>query len=382
MSWAQPEPAVRYARQALAYAEQNEVYNLASYIAVTLAWLRLRAGEWDEAERLTRVELEKSVSVAHLVAKTVLAELAVRRGDPDAAERLADLAAQAVRASEPQRLAPLVELETEWALTTGAPLPLELLETLLDEERPPGAMIGWGAVRVAACAAVAGIPVELEPPKSAPHAAMLRRDWLGAAAAFGEVGWSYDRALMLSLLDDEDSLNESIGIARALGAEPLARRVAIRLRELGARVPQGPRESTRENPAGLTSASARGAHAARRGADERGDRRPAGRVAADGRAPRRRRADQAGRPVPPRRRAARLGAWARGAPLTAPLVGNVRDSRARRPERAGSGLRGGACAASRRRRARSSRRRRERASSATPCRPPSQTSRCRRRRAG
>ena len=252
MSWAQPEPAVRYARQALAYAEQNEVYNLASYIAVTRAWLRLRAGEWDEAERLTRVELEKSVSVAHLVAKTVLAELAVRRGDPDAAERLADLAAQAVRASEPQRLAPLVELETEWALTTGAPLPLELLETLLDEERPPGAMIGWGAVRVAACASVAGIPVELEPPKSAPHAAMLRQDWLGAAAAFGEVGWSYDRALMLSLLDDEDSLNESIGIARALGAEPLARRVAIRLRELGARVPQGPRGSTRANPAGLT----------------------------------------------------------------------------------------------------------------------------------
>ena len=76
MSWAQPEPAVRYARQALAYAEQNEVYNLASYIAVTRAWLQLRAGEWDEAERLTRAELEKSVSVAHLVAKTVLAELA------------------------------------------------------------------------------------------------------------------------------------------------------------------------------------------------------------------------------------------------------------------------------------------------------------------
>ena len=51
MSWAQPEPAIRYARQALAYAEQNEVYNLASYIGVTLAWLQLRAGEWDEAEK-------------------------------------------------------------------------------------------------------------------------------------------------------------------------------------------------------------------------------------------------------------------------------------------------------------------------------------------
>jgi predicted ATPase/DNA-binding CsgD family transcriptional regulator len=253
MSWAQPEPAVRYARQALAYAELNEVHNLASYVAITLAWLQLRAGEWEEAETITRAESEKSISVAQLVAKTVLTELAVRRGDPDAAERLADLAAQAVRASEPQRLAPLVELETEWALTTGAPLPIERFETLLDELHPPRGLIGWGAIRVAAWAAVAGIPVELDPPASAPHAAMLRRDWLGAADAFGEIGWTYDRALMLSLIEDEDALVEAIDIARALGAEPLTHRVATRLRELGARVPQGPRDATRANPAGLTA---------------------------------------------------------------------------------------------------------------------------------
>src|SRR4029078_12573913 len=100
------------------------------------------------------------------------------------------------------------ELDTGWPLPPAAPLPLELLEAMLDEERPPGALIGWGAVRVAACAAVAGFPVELEPPNSAPHAAILRRAWLGAADAFGEVGWSYDRALMLSLLDDEEALHE------------------------------------------------------------------------------------------------------------------------------------------------------------------------------
>ena len=189
MSWASPEPAVRYARGArVRGAERGLQPRLVhrGHAGVAAA----PGGEWDEAERRTRAELEKSVSVAQLVAKTVLAELAVRRGDPDAGERLADLAAQAVRASEPQRLAPLVELETEWALTTGAPLPLERLEALLDEEWPPGALIGFGAVRVAAWAAVAGIPVELEPPASAPHAAMLRRDWRGAADAFGEVGWT------------------------------------------------------------------------------------------------------------------------------------------------------------------------------------------------
>jgi DNA-binding NarL/FixJ family response regulator len=82
---------------------------------------------------------------------------------------------------------------------------------------------------------------------------MIRRDWGEAADAFGTVGWEYDRALMLSLVDDESSLAEAIEIARRLGAEPLARRVANRMRELGLRIPAGPREVTRANPAGLTA---------------------------------------------------------------------------------------------------------------------------------
>ena len=58
---------------------------------------------------------------------------------------------------------------------------------------------------------------------------------------------------MLSLLDEEEALVEAIEIARSLGAEPLTRRVAGRMRELGLRVPKGPREATRANPAGLTA---------------------------------------------------------------------------------------------------------------------------------
>jgi DNA-binding NarL/FixJ family response regulator len=58
---------------------------------------------------------------------------------------------------------------------------------------------------------------------------------------------------MLSLLDDEESLVEAIEIARELGAEPLTRRVAGRMRALGISVPRGPRGTTRANPAGLTA---------------------------------------------------------------------------------------------------------------------------------
>jgi DNA-binding CsgD family transcriptional regulator len=253
MLWAQADDARRYGEQALAYAREHEEHTFVAYAATMIAWLRLRAGEWDDAERSARAEVERQGSVAQLLAKTVLAELAVRRGDADASARLADLAAQADLTREFQRLAPVLELATEWALTTGAPLPAERFEALAEAARLRGAYGGWGASRVAAWAAVAGIDVGLDPPPAPPYAAMFERDWLRAADAFAERGWTYDRALLLSLLDDELSLLEALDIARRLGAQPLTRRVTARLQELGLRVPAGPRETTRANPAGLTA---------------------------------------------------------------------------------------------------------------------------------
>jgi DNA-binding CsgD family transcriptional regulator/tetratricopeptide (TPR) repeat protein len=253
LMWAvRPAPALAYAQQALAYAREHEVHNLAPYISTMIAWLRLRAGEWDGAERAVRDEIVRDSTVPQLLAKIVLAELAVRRGDDDAAALLADLTVQADRAGELQRTTPVLELVTERALTSGERLPVERYEQLV-RELPPGPLSGWGAVRLVAWGAVVGVELELDRPPSVPYSAMLAHDWLGAADGFGEVGWTYDRALMLSLLDDEEHLVEALEIARGLGAEPLTRRVAGRLRELGMRVPQGPRETTRANSAGLTA---------------------------------------------------------------------------------------------------------------------------------
>jgi DNA-binding CsgD family transcriptional regulator/tetratricopeptide (TPR) repeat protein len=252
--WAAPEPALRHTRLALAYAREHEVHTLASYAATMVAWLRLRAGEWAEAERAARAELRRGMTIPKLLAETVVCELAVRRGDPDAPDRLAELVEHADRVGELQRSVPALELETEWALTRGAPLPLERFRRVVGEiRRRADALPGWSGLRAAAWAAVAGLDVEWDGSASPPFAAMLRGDWAAAARAFGEVGWTYDRALMLSLRDDEPSLREAIEVARRLGASPLAERVARRMRELGMVVPRGPRPATRGNPAGLTA---------------------------------------------------------------------------------------------------------------------------------
>jgi ATP/maltotriose-dependent transcriptional regulator MalT len=251
--WVLPERAGRFFEQSLAYAQDHEIHYLASYSATMVAWLRMRAGDWDEAERVTLRESARGVAVPQLVARTVLTELAVRRGDSDATERLTNLAAQADRTGDLLRQIPVLELEIEQALTSGAPMPVARLERTIADIYDHGRCIGWAGARVSASAALAGVRVDFPTSHSAAHAAMLERDWAAAADAFGEVGWVYDRALMLSLLDDETALQESIEIARRLHAEPLARRVAARMRTLGLRVPLGPRESTLANPAGLTA---------------------------------------------------------------------------------------------------------------------------------
>jgi DNA-binding CsgD family transcriptional regulator/tetratricopeptide (TPR) repeat protein len=251
--WASAEEALRVGRRALAYAQKHDQATFVSYVEMMLAWLRLRAGEWDEVERATREQIAGDAGVPQLLAKTVLVELAIRRGDPDAGELLADLEAQADRTGELQRIAPVLELATEWALIAGQPMPAARFEQLADHLRTSGHH-GWGASRVIGWAAVAGVDLALDdPPKAPAYAAMAVHDWRTAADRFGDVGWGFDRALMLSLLDDEKALAEALAVARALGAKPLAKRVMRRLREQGLRVPQGQREATRANPAGLTA---------------------------------------------------------------------------------------------------------------------------------
>ena len=256
MSWAMPAEAHHYTEQALEYAASHEVHTYVSYVRTARAWLLLRRGDWDEAERITHSELERGITVVQLLAKTVLAELAVRRGDDDARDRVADLAAHADRAAEPQRLMPVIELTSELALTGDGDFPAGRIDALAEGMRAGGGLRGRFAARLAGWAAVAGedTRIELEPAGAAgPYGAMAHRDWREAADRFGAIGWGHDRALMLSLLDDEEALSEAIGIARLLGAAPLTRRVTERMRALGLHVPRGPRMTTRANPAGLTA---------------------------------------------------------------------------------------------------------------------------------
>jgi DNA-binding CsgD family transcriptional regulator len=87
-----------------------------------------------------------------------------------------------------------------------------------------------------------------------PYALQAAGRWREAAAAWHAAGCPYEYAAALADSSDPADLLASLAGLEALRAEPLARRVRARLREVGvARIPRGPVEATLHNPAGLTA---------------------------------------------------------------------------------------------------------------------------------
>ena len=77
--------------------------------------------------------------------------------------------------------------------------------------------------------------------------------WQQAAEAWRGSGCPFETARALAD-GDENAQREALAIFESLGARPMVERVRLRLRDAGVRgVPRGPRSSTRQLAAGLTS---------------------------------------------------------------------------------------------------------------------------------
>jgi len=161
-------------------------------------------------------------------------------------------AATGDRTGELKRIGPVFELQLERAITCGRALPVDRFDQITAIVGEQVLREGCGGGRVAGWARLCEVPTTFRCRAPRPHTAMLAGDWQGAADAFGAVGWSHDKALMLSLLDAEDALTEALEIARSLRARPLEHRLVAKMRALDLRVPRGPLASTRSNPARLT----------------------------------------------------------------------------------------------------------------------------------
>jgi DNA-binding CsgD family transcriptional regulator/tetratricopeptide (TPR) repeat protein len=246
--------ARRYLSEGIEYCEVHEVQTHLAYIRAYSAHSDLNNGLWDKAVQ-TAVELIEHHALAisqRVPALVVLAIVRARRGDPGVDLLLDEAMQLALPTGELQRIGRVAATRAEVAWYRGD------LRRVAEEaaiglqaaagSRDPwiqGELVYWGHRADPALHVPAGL--------AEPYALMIAGDWERAAAAWQQLGAPYERALALAD-GPEEALLESLGVLQQLGAGPLAAIVRQRLRELGVRgIPRGPRASTRENPAGLTS---------------------------------------------------------------------------------------------------------------------------------
>ncbi len=216
----------------------------------------LHGGNWDTAADAAMSLVEgrpSTVMGPRFGGLIVLARVRARRGDPEVWPLLDDAQERGGATIELQFRGALAVARTETAWLEGrreaAVQESELAFDLALERGEPyylGELATWRRR--------AGVEEEIDLEVAAPFAAELAGEHEQAAELWTELGAPYEAALALSGADSEELLRRSLDALQDLGAAAAATIVARRLRERGAKgLPRGPRQTTKENPAGLTA---------------------------------------------------------------------------------------------------------------------------------
>ena len=245
-----------YLEDGLEFCEQRGLDTWRLYLLACRASIELARGEWDAAADSAELVLRnpRSARVARVWALTTRGLIRARRGDPDASEPLAEAHEHAGPAGELMQISPETAARAELAWLAGANATVKrITEPALALGIERG--IAWVVGELAYWRWQAGVDEQLPTALLAePYRLSMTGDWAAAAQLWREIGCPYEAALALGGADEEPALRQALEELRDLGARPATAIVARRLRALGVRgVPRGPRPSTQENPAGLTT---------------------------------------------------------------------------------------------------------------------------------
>jgi hypothetical protein len=255
--------AARHVSAGLAYSEGIDFDVYGYYLLGWRAKLQLAAGDWDEAARTAAICVGKPCPFARIHALVALGLVRARRGDPDPWTPLDEALELALPGQELQWIAPVAIARAEAAWLEG---------------RADAAITATDAAFAFSCAKNspyttglaywrwrAGLEPEIPEVRDDPYSLEMSGEWAQAAAAWATMGGPYESALALASANEEPGLRRALTELQRLGARPAASFVARKLHEHGVRrVPRGPRQKTRRNPASLTPARLRCSRSSRK----------------------------------------------------------------------------------------------------------------------
>jgi DNA-binding CsgD family transcriptional regulator len=250
--------AEAYLAEGLAFTADRQLDAWRNWLLAWAAVLDLHRGRWTEAAETAGALLRDPLlpSDRRLFAAVVVGLVRARRGDPGAWPPLDEALDLLADGRQPQRLAivGVARAETAWLAGDGAAVAAETAEAF-----PVVVRAGdpWAVGALAVWRRRGGLEEPTPETVAEPYALELAGDAAAASKSWLELGCPYDAALALAGSSDERELRRAHDELLRLGARPAATLVARRLRELGARgLPRGPRPTTRDHPASLTTREA------------------------------------------------------------------------------------------------------------------------------
>jgi DNA-binding CsgD family transcriptional regulator/tetratricopeptide (TPR) repeat protein len=246
--WAEAD---RWLETGIAYTTERDLDARRLYLLGWRAASRVHRGRWQEAAADASIVLRHpSARLSRVWALLALAAVRARVGDPGVWPLL-DEVEELIRGEAPQKRlatatvvieAAVLEGDSDRAHSEAGTMPVS---ELVDP---------WVAGPIAVWRRRLGLAPEDARNVPEPFALELAGDHRAAAEWWQGHDCQYEAAMSLLQSDNEVDLRRSHEICIKLGAKPAASLAAQKLREHGVRgLARGPRASTREHPAGLTT---------------------------------------------------------------------------------------------------------------------------------
>ena len=247
------EMAHKTLNDGIAYSSQTDV-DIATYYMLSLrARYHFERCEWKEAAEIAQNIIDSSdhPSIVRIGALTVMGRLSIRKGDFKGVEFLDEAKDLALSTQELQRIIPVAVglLEYGW-LTKDSNVYSDILEEAL---RLLGEFSMGLFCEVYYWMDKNGIAIDPKIKISEPYRTAISGKWDTAAEKWRKLGCRYEYALSL-FEGTEEARNEALRLLDQLGAYGTLEFLKSTLRAKGIKnIPRGPRVSTKNNPANLTS---------------------------------------------------------------------------------------------------------------------------------
>jgi DNA-binding CsgD family transcriptional regulator/tetratricopeptide (TPR) repeat protein len=237
------------------YCEEKDLTVWGDYMLSSKSQLLLEVGQWESCKHIAFHSSCNINPIIRIPSLTSLAKIEMRRGNVEEAKRLIEDARMlAKHTNEAQRIIPYLTAALELSWICGHPVDLAEIrkaeETLFSRKNN-----SWYYTRFAYWLHKCGIAENTDSKVEylGPFEHEYQAKWKEAGALWKKLGCPYEEALALIESDLEDQ-RLGFRILEGLGASATSEMLRTKLKLKGSKnIPRGPHESTRKNPAQLTT---------------------------------------------------------------------------------------------------------------------------------